>query len=377
MKSEFLLLLCFLSFSLLGQNTKTILFVGTYTDGKPEAGIYTYQFNPVSGDLTFLSKGENIINPSFLILSPSGEFLYSCTETKQVKPGYVSAFRVDSVTGKIAFINKQSSGGANPVFVAVSKDGSHLLNGNYSDASVSVYKTRSDGGLDSMSQYIAFTGKSISKRQEKAHIHSCYFSPDESFVYLPDLGADTIRAFRYHPQNTQLLENVPEYSIPCEPGSGPRHMAFHPSGSYAYCIEELSGNVSVYSNKQGKLTRIQRIFAYSKTQEEYNSADIHISPDGLFLYASNRFDQENTIAIFAINLETGLLTLKGHSPTLGDHPRNFTLDESGRFLLVANQLSNSIVVFKRNEKTGMLSPTENVILVPRPSCLVLKSYQSY
>jgi 6-phosphogluconolactonase (cycloisomerase 2 family) len=367
--------LCFFSLSAQAQNSKTLLFVGTYSDSKPDKGIFIYQFDTLTGDLQFLSNGESITNPSFIAVSPNGKWLYACTETKAASMGNVSAFEIDSSAGKITFLNKQSSAGANPVFVNVSKDGRYVLNGNYSDASVSIYKIRNNGGLDSLSQCFRFNGKSISKRQEKAHIHSCYFSPDEAYVYLPDLGADSIRAFRFQPDSVHVLENAPERSVACEPGSGPRHMAFHPNGAFAYCVEELSGNVSVYMLNQGFLSRIQLIFAYSKKQEEYNSADIHISPDGLFLYASNRFDQENTIAIFAIDPFTGLLELKGHQSTLGDHPRNFTLDKSGRFLLVANQLSNAVVVFKRDEKTGMLSPTGKEISVPRPSCLVLREYQ--
>ena len=157
--------------------------------------------------------------------------------------------------------------------------------------------------------------------------------------------------------------------------SGPRHLVFHPNGRYAYCIEELSGTVSVYKyGNDGQLERLQRTFSYEKLHDVYSSADIHISPDGVFLYASNRVS-ENNIAIFSIQQETGLLTLVGHQSTLGVHPRNFAIDPSGNFLLVANMVTNNVVVFKRDTITGLLTNTGVQIKVSHPSCLQMRTYQ--
>lgn len=192
--------------------------------------------------------------------------------------------------------------------------------------------------------------------------------------FFPDLGADKIRVFRFNPQDEQPLKPMEQNDFTAVPGSGPRHFTFHPNRRFAYCIEELSGTVSVFHYAEGKLDSIQRIFSYSKWQEEYNSADIHVSPDGLFLYASNRWDHENTISIFSINQDNGTLTLIGHQFTYGDHPRNFTLDPTGHFLIVANQVTNNIVVFKRDLKTGLLSKTGKEIKVPGPSCLQMRKY---
>jgi 6-phosphogluconolactonase (cycloisomerase 2 family) len=149
-------------------------------------------------------------------------------------------------------------------------------------------------------------------------------------------------------------------------------LVFHPKLDFVYCIEELSGTIATYSYNEGKLNLIERIFACKEIKEVYSSADIHISPDGLFLYASNR--GENTIAIFSINQTNGLLTLLAHEPTYGNTPRNFTIDPSGRFILVANQQSNNIIVFKRDTITGMLSKTATEISIPNPSCLKMKTY---
>lgn len=357
------------------QNTKSLLFVGTYTKGNPDKGIYVYEFNTNSGELKIVSTGENIINPSFLTISSNGRFLYSCTESKLPYNGSVSAFKIDSIGGKISFINKQSSEGKNPVYLSVHKNSKYVINGNYTEGNVSVYTTNPDGSLNPAAQIIQFTDSSINKlRQEKAHIHSTVFSPNNKYIFFPDLGADKIRAFIFDTTIPQPLLPKDNYTVNTVLGSGPRHFTFHPNGQFAYCVEELSGTVSAYSYKHGELDSIQRVFSYADTFEVYGSADIHISPDGLFLYASNRGEKENSLSVFSINQSTGRLTLLGHQDTFGNHPRNFTIDPSGKFLLVANQLTNNIIVFKRNLKTGMLTKTSVEIKVPNPSCLQMRVY---
>jgi 6-phosphogluconolactonase (cycloisomerase 2 family) len=362
----------FLCLSLYAQNhTKTLLFIGTYTDGKPDAGIYIYEFNPKTGELLKQSNGQNIINPSFLSVSPDGRYLYACTETKLPIPGSISAFKIDSVGSKIAFINKQETGGENPAHVNVSANNKFVVGGNYTGGSVAVFQTNPDGSLNPYTQHIQFTDSSIIKsRQEKSHIHAAIFSPDNQYLYLPDLGSDKIRAFKFSNGEKPLSET--NFTVKCVSGSGPRHFTFHPNKKFAYCIEELSGTVSVYRYQNGKLDSIQRIASYAKKLDIYSGADIHVSPDGRFLYVSNRI--ENTIAIFAINTSTGKLTLKGHQPTLGDHPRNFMIDPTGNFVLVANLNTNNIIVFKRNVKTGLLAKTPYEISIPRPSCLKMRIY---
>ena len=361
--------------SVYGQkNTKTYLFIGSYTAGKPDTGIYIYAFNSTSGALKRVSQVEQITNPSFLNISPNGRYLYACTDTKTPNAGSVTAFKIDSVHGNVSLLNKQPSGGDNPVYLSVHKNNHFVVNGNYTGGSVSVFKTNKDGSLNPYIQNIQFADSSIDKRQDKAHIHSAVFSPAYDFVFLPDLGADKIRAFKFDANLVQPL--VPEENLVVHviPGSGPRHFTFHPSGKFAYCIEEISGMVSAYSYSKGKLDSIQRIFSYAKKQEAYSGADIHVSPDGLFLYASNRDGTENSLSIFAIDQSNGKLKLTGHQSTFGVHPRNFTIDPSGAFLLVANAMTNNIVVFKRNIKTGLLTKLKDELTVPRPSCLQMRTY---
>jgi 6-phosphogluconolactonase len=353
---------------------KTYLFIGSYTEGKPDTGIYVYTFNTQSGELNRVSLVHDITNPSFLTVSANGRYLYACTDTKMPEPGSVTAFKFDSVNGQLTLLNKQPSGGENPVYVSALKNNKLVACANYTGGSASIFSTNADGSLNPYSQLIPFAGSSIiPDRQDKSYIHAAVFSPKGDYLFLPDLGADQIRVMKVDINSTQPLSTLLANNVHCVPGSGPRHFTFHPTLPYAYCIEELSGYVSAYKYDHGQLDSIQRTFSYSKTGDSYLSADIHISPDGRFLYASNR-EKDNTISIFNINKENGLLTLIGHQSTLGEHPRNFTIDPTGNFLLVANVATDNIVVFKRNLKTGVLKKTKYEIKVPSPSCLQMRTY---
>lgn len=366
----FLLLFSLSNFS---QNEKTLLFIGTYTQGLPDSGIYVCEFNSKSGEIKLKSHGHNLVNPSFLNLSTNGQFLYACTNSKMPTQGKVASFAIDSSKVDIQSIHSNSSWGENPVYVSANKNNEFLVNVNYTEGNLSVYKISINGVLSEVVQTFQFEGSSIvSSRQEKSHPHAAVFSPDEKFVIVPDLGADKIRIFKFSPDQTKPLTE--HKIISCIPGSGPRHFTFHSNGIYGYCIEELSGYISAFKYNNGNLDSIQRIFSYSKKQSDYAGADIHVSPDGLFLYASNRI--ENTISIFSINQQTGQLNAIGHTSTNGDHPRNFCIDPSGAFLLVANLGSNNIVVFKRDVKTGLLIKTKFGLKVPRPSSLQMRNYRN-
>lgn len=364
------------TFLIHGQNaSKTLLFLGTFTDGKPNNGIFVYEFNSKSGKLTEVSKAKNLINPSFLTLSSNGKYLYACTDSQLPQDGSVAAFKIDSKNGGLSFINKESSMGENPAYLTLSNDDNYLINGNYSGGNVSVYKTNPDGSISPCIQEIKFNGSSVIEgRQDKSHIHATVLSPKNDFLYLPDLGADKIRVLQFNDKSETLLTPKSNLTINAIAGSGPRHFTFHPNADFAYSIEELSGMISVYSYMQGEMNSVQRLSSYVKEEKAYSGADIHISPDGLFLYASNR--GENTIAIFSISPGTGKLKLVDHQSTLGNHPRNFVIDPSGKFVLVGNMKSDNIIVFKRNKKTGLLKKTKYMINVPRPSCLKMMKYGS-
>ena len=349
-----------------------LVFAGTYTDSKPGKGIYVFSLNDKTGQLTPLATAENLVNPSFITVSTNGRYLYACTDTKTAVPGYIAAFAIDSITGHLHFINRQSSGGANPVYLATDKRNRVLVTGNYTGGSAAAFTINDSGAVSATLQIIPFNGSSINTaRQEKPHIHSTVFAPGEEYVFMPDLGADKIRVMHMAPGSPQLLTEADSLTVNTVPGSGPRHMVFHPNKAFAYCVEEMGGTIAAYRYKKGRLKLMQRIRGNAHKAAEYSSADIHISPDGRFLYSSNR--GENTIAIFSIG-KNGWLTLRGQQSTFGDTPRNFAIDPTGHFLLVANQLSNSIIVFRRSPRTGLLYKVSSDVYIPSPSCLQLYRY---
>ena len=324
----------------------TFLFAGSYTDGKIGAGIHVYKFDNVTGHLEEVEKKEDLINASFVSLSPNGQYLYACTETKLDREGSVSAFKIDTITGSLSFLNKQPSGGRNPVHINTDRGDDYVVNANFTDAGLSIFEVDHDGSLKPYSQLIEFEGSSVTKRrQDKAHLHATYFSPDGKYLFAMDLGTDKIHSFEFDDSNVDRFVSMDNSSFTKVIGSGPRHFTFHPNHKLGYSINEINGTVSGYLYSEGKLTPNGVHFSYSQEYERYQSGDIHISPDGAFLYASNRGDDENSLSIFSIISSDGTFNPIGHQSTFGIHPRSFVIDPTGHFLLVANQASGNIVVF--------------------------------
>ena len=342
------------------------LFIGTYTSGKSE-GIYVYKFNTNTGEFKFVSSAK-ADNPSFLAVSPDEKYVYAVNENGNDK-GSIAAYSFDKKTGTLTYLNKQSSGGDHPCYVNVDSKGHWVVAGNYTGGSLALLPVNADGSLAPPKQVIKHEGHGVNKdRQEKPHVHSTNFSPDYKYLFVPDLGLDKVMIYSFDDKNGELKEGTPAF-VETKPGSGPRHFAFHPSGKYAYLMTEMAGNVEVFTyDKRGGLKSIQSISAIPPDYTgSVGSADIHVSPDGKFLYASNR-GESNTIAIFSIG-EDGKLKLVGHESTFGKTPRNFNFDPSGNFLVVANQNSENVVIYKINRKTGKLTPLQNQIQVPNPVCI--------
>ncbi|WP_298551270.1 lactonase family protein [uncultured Algibacter sp.] len=352
----------------------TLVFVGSFTDKKSGEGIHVYEFNTRTGESTLKFTLDSVINTSFLKLSPNGKYLYSVVESQMNYNGKVASFEIDIINQKIDLINTQDCGGRNPAHIEIDKGGIFLINSNYSDPSLSVFKINKNGSLNPYSQVLRFKDSSIvESRQSEAHIHSSNFSPDNKYLFAQDLGADKIRGFEFKDEASNIiLQN--ENQIKIKPGSGPRHFTFHPNGKFGYSISELSGKVALFNYHKGKLGFIEDYLSNKQKQEVYRAADIHISPDGKFLYASNRGPKEDSISIFSINQDNGKLSLVGHEPAYGEHPRNFAISPDGKFLLVANQFSNNIVVFKRNDKSGKLYRLPNEIKVNSPSSIQMRTY---
>ena len=354
--------------SIVAMSQGNYILIGTYTQTGSK-GIYVYRFDEKTGKASWVSNTDGVINPSYLAVSANGKNVYAVNETHGDVPPLVSAFSFDKNKGELKLINQQPSGGDDPCYVSVTRDGKWVTAGNYSGGNFSIFKVDETGSLNPASQVIQHEGKSKNEnRQEKAHVHSTVFSPGENYLLVADLGMDKIMSYAFNPENGNVLKPSQVPFTATEPGSGPRHLVFHPKKSIAYLIEELSGAVAVYNYKDGNLGLVERVSTHAKDyQGNIGSADIHVSPDGKFLYASNRGDQ-HSISIFSIN-KKGKLKFIHEQSTLGKTPRNFFIHPSGKYILAANQESDEVVIFSRNKKTGMLSDTGNRINVPKPVCV--------
>lgn len=370
MKHKFLFLVFFVLWGIIAKaQQQSYLITGTYTNGKSE-GIYVFQFNSNNGTAKTVSSIK-ISNPSFVAISPDEKFVYSVEENAADKGrgGNITAFSFDKTTGTLTFINRQPSAGDHPCYVSTDKTGKWVAAGNYTNGSLSILPVLTDGSLGAATTIIKHEGSGFNKaRQASPHVHCTYFSPDNRFLFVPDLGIDKVMIYAFD-ETTGKLTAAKQPFAESVPGSGPRHINFHPSNKYAYLMQELSGTITAFKYKNGKIKSRQIISSMPAGDTSFaGSADIHVSPDGKFLYASNRAES-NTIGIFSINQKNGKLSLIGHQSTLGKTPRNFNFDPSGNFLLVANQNSDAIVIFKVDKQTGLLTDTHNRIDVGKPVCL--------
>jgi 6-phosphogluconolactonase len=355
------------------QSNKEIMYVGTYSV-RGSKGIYVFEFDRKAGSLKPVQTIFNGKGPSFLAIHPSRKYLYSVNEAIEAgasKAGAVSAYAIDGATGQLTFINGQSSLGNGPCYVSVDQTGQTAFVANYGGGSLAVLPIKTDGSLGAATDSVQNAGSGPNaKRQENAHVHSATVAPDNRFVYVADLGTDKLHIFEPDVKKSTVKPASTPY-VSVQPGSGPRHMAFHPNGKYAYLVEELTSSVAVFSRnaKTGALTlltdRVKTLPA--DFTDENTSADIHIDPSGKFLYQSNR--GRNALAIFSIGAD-GKLTLVGDEPTRGKTPRNFMIDPKGEFIFVTHQDSDNITLFKRDKKTGKLTYTGQSVSVPAPVCII-------
>lgn len=352
-----------------GQEKSYILYVGTYTeqeahvDGKAE-GIYVFRMNAETGKLKQVSKSPFTVNPSYLTVSKDGNYLYVVNETGDDEIGHVSAFRI--IDENLEFINKVSSEGDYPCYIEVDPHGRFTLTANYGSGNVALLPIERDGSLRPAASVDQHTGKGPTASQMSAHAHFIAYSDDGKFIYSNDLGTDRIYIYRYDDNKLELTG-----MWTATPGSGPRHLAFHPFLNVAYSINELNGTIDclVRDTITGGLDHFQSVSAVpDSNSNDASSADIHVTPSGEFLYATNRGNYNN-IAAFRIDTVTGRLHLIGFYSVKGETPRNFVIDPEGRFLLVANQNSDSIIVFSIDPETGVLKDTGIEVRVPTPVCL--------
>ncbi len=350
-----------------------LVYVGTYTAGKSE-GIYVLKLDLQSGDLKPHKIVKNVVEPSFLTVDKKRRFVYAVNETVEFsgkKSGAVSSFAIDQRTGDLQFLNQQPSLGGAPCFVTTSEDSRFVLVANYVGGNVAVFPVENDGKLGVSTDLAQHTGFGPNKdRQEAAHAHSITLDRNNRLAFAADLGIDRLMIYQFDSKTGKLIPNKVQPFFQAKPGAGPRHFTFHPNGKFAFLINELTSSITSlsYDEKLGTLKEIQTLSTLPKSFDDANTcADIHVSPDGKFLYGSNR--GHDSIASYRIGKNDGKLEFVEHTMTGGKRPRNFAIDPSGKFLLAANQDSDSIVVFRIDKKTGKLSPSGTSADVPTPVCI--------
>lgn len=345
------------------EQTSFVGYVGTYTKGESE-GIYSFTLDTKEAKIKGVHPVAKLDNPTYLNISSDNQYLYSVA--KDGEQGGVASFIVDQTTGDLKELNKELLDGASPCHVSVDHNNHTLVTANYHKGTVEAYLINKDGSLNSAASIIQHEGSGPNKeRQEKPHVHFAGFTPDEKYVTVVDLGIDQLISYEV---NNGQLKNV--NSLAVRPGSGPRHLAFHPNGGYAYLMTEMSSEVVAlkYNHEDGSFKELQYISTIPKafTENSQGSAII-ISSDGRFVYAANR--GHNSIAVFSVNQETGELTFVEHTPTEGDWPRDFVLDPTENFLIASNQNSSNLVLFKRDSITGKLTLIHSDIVVLDPVCV--------
>lgn len=352
------------------------LLVGTYT-GSGSDGIYVYRFDTDSGRATPVSSAKTE-NPSYLVASRDGRHVYAVNELPgdagpaSVRGG-VSAFDFDAKTGALKFVNRVSSEGNDPCYLSLSPDGRYLVAANYSVASdpggsFSVFPVEATGALGAAVLNVHHEGSGpVKGRQDGAHVHSTVFSPDGKYLFVQDLGVDKLYSYRYTPDGSRGLIGPTEsrYTL-VKAGSGPRHLVFSANGRFAYVTSELNASVDVYRYDDGRLAHVETVpMTAPGFAGKVGGGALHLSPDGRFLYATNRGDA-NDIVIYAVNAADGKLKLVGRQSSLGKTPREFAIDPGGKWLIVGNQDSDSVFVFRRDVASGRLEPNPAQIKIDKP-----------
>jgi 6-phosphogluconolactonase len=371
LKNPLLFFILALTFPLKGQSPKEILYVGTFSVRGSE-GIYVFEFDRNDASVKLIQTVSGPESPTFLEIHPSGKFLYSVNRGGvhgASNAGSIHGYSIDPVSGKLTAINSKSSFGLGPCHVAIEREGKFAYVSHYNEGTLAVYSLLKDGSIGVLVDSIRYLGKGPNlERQQSPHIHSATFSPNNRFVVVADLGTDKVYNYQVEGANGKLVPASTPF-VQVAGGSGPRHLSFHPNGNYFYLVEEITSTLGAafFDARSGEMKIMQDQtptlpIGFDKSN---TGADIHASPDGKFLYLSNR--GHNSLAIFAIS-KAGKLTLVGHESTQGKTPRNFMITPDGDLLFVAHQDSDNVIIFKRNKKTGLLKSIGSISL-PSPVCI--------
>lgn len=339
------------------------VYFGTHTAG-PGKGFSLSHFDSGSGRLSTPEFLMEAAAPAYFVIAPDGRRIYTCNST-----GFVSAYSIDPVTATLTFLNQQPSGGGDPSYVSLDRGGHYLLAANYEGGNIAVWALKPDGGIGERTAFAQHTGSSVNpQRQAHAFAHSIRVDLTNRFVLAADLGLDKLFVYRFNAKNGTLAPNNPPF-VQVKPGSGPRHVVFHPNGRWVYLVTEMGSTVIQFdwNDRGGVLKESQTVSALPADFHGTSAcAEIAVHPGGKYLYVSNR--GHDTIAVFAIDAKTGRLTLVEHVPSGGKTPRNFDLDPTGRWLLATNHGNNTAMVFRIDQATGKLTPVGSPVEVPYPFC---------
>ncbi|MCH9655057.1 MAG: lactonase family protein [Planctomycetes bacterium] len=350
-----------------------LVFISAFAPGEKGA-IYAFQMNPKTGELKEVARNTEVEHPFFMTVSPDNKYLYSINAEKfgGKDNENVAAFKLEGRSGKLKFLNQQSSHGTASCYLDIDKSGKAVVVANYSSGNVASLPVKADGSLGEAVSIIQHKGSSVdTKRQNEPHAHSIVISPDQKFVFAADLGIDKVLSFQIDPETAKLSPSPQPY-VRTVPGGGPRHMTFHPDGKQLYVINELKNSVSHFSYDPKTGTLIERD-TISTVPEDFtetsHTADLKITPNGRFLYGTNR--GHDSIAAYEID-DDGKLSLLEIEPSLGKGPQNLAITADGKFLLCANMPGNNVVVFQINDKTGKLTAVGEPISMPMPSCIMIR-----
>lgn len=365
------------AFALLGatsvlaaESNQKIVYVGTYTNHGSN-GIYAYRFDASTGEVTSIGLAAETPQPSWVIFSSDGKYLYAANEMQDFqgqKSGAVSSFATTG-SAKLTFLNQLASRGADPAYITLDHTGKYLIAANYTGGNLTIFPIEKDGKIGTASDFVQHKGSGVNKeRQEGPHPHEVVISPDNRFALVPDLGLDEVVIYPFDPSKGKFgTPHVQKVA----PGEGPRHAAFSKDGKFFYLMTEMGSKVIVFSydKANGALKELQTISCLpSNFKGENTGAEAEVHPSGKFLYVSNRGDN-NSIAVFGIDSKTGKLKLVQIEPTQGKTPRHFAIDPTGKWLLAENQDSDSIVSFRIDPANGRLTDSGHKVEISSPTCI--------
>lgn len=356
------------------KNKKILAFIGSYADAK-DSGLYVCSYDEVTGSLELIEQTAGLQNPTFLDVNADTLKLYAITEgvdSNNQRCGAAASYTINPADGKLTLLNKTNTVSAPTCHITLDHSGKVVIVSSYHGGMIGLSPLLEDGQIGETADTQQHKSSSVPPVQARAH--SVFIDRSNRYAIACDLGLDRLFIYKLEVEHNRL---APHREVQVAAGSGPRHFAFHPSLPYGYVIHELNATVTAFSydEEQGELAEIQIISTLPASYKGENGcADIHISPDGNYLYGSNR--GHDSIVVYAIDPLTGKLTVVEHVSTLGGHPRNFGLSPDGRFLLVANRDGNNIVTFTRDEHTGKLLPTGNELQVSKPVCIKFAGFRS-